>query len=146
MQVLGWTRDQQKKLSLTVLERFYTKSLHRKRRLCKKGHRVTRLSFTCYWHRFGQQTSKGTAHSVKGEQPPTMLKCFSWVLLCLLWLGFNRLFVIWSTVQFWLSCCSVTHLLGDLMRVEDARDRHLDLVFLLLGLTERCLPLLQEQV
>lgn len=32
------------------------------------------------------------------------------------------------------------------MRVEDTRDRHLDFVFLLLGLTERRLPLLQEQV
>lgn len=66
MQVLGWTRDQQNKLSSTVLEIYHTKSLHRKRRLCKKGHRATRLSFTCYWHRFGQQTSKGTGRSEGG--------------------------------------------------------------------------------
>lgn len=32
------------------------------------------------------------------------------------------------------------------MRVKDTRDRHLDFVFLLLGLTERRLPLLQKQV
>ncbi|TNN65400.1 hypothetical protein EYF80_024340 [Liparis tanakae] len=44
------------------------------------------------------------------------------------------------------SRCSVTHLLGDLVRVEDARDGHLDLVFLFLGLSKRRLPLLQKQV
>lgn len=32
------------------------------------------------------------------------------------------------------------------MRVEDSRHRHLDLVFLLLGLTQRRFPLLQEQI
>lgn len=41
---------------------------------------------------------------------------------------------------------SVAHLLGDLVRVQDARHRHLDLVLLLLGLPQRRLPLLQEQV
>lgn len=46
----------------------------------------------------------------------------------------------------WFVWSSVTHLLGDLVRVEDSRDRHLDFVFLLLRLTERRLPLLQEQV
>lgn len=42
MQVWGWARDQQTEGRLTVLERYHTKSLHRKRWLCKKGHRVTR--------------------------------------------------------------------------------------------------------
>ena len=41
---------------------------------------------------------------------------------------------------------SVTHLLGDLVGVEDAGHRQLDLVLLLLGLAQRRLPLLQEQV
>lgn len=40
----------------------------------------------------------------------------------------------------------VAHLLGELMGVEDAGDGHLQLVFLLLGLPQRRLPLLQEQV
>lgn len=121
MQILGWARDQQNKLRLTVLERYYTKNLHRKRRLCKKGHRVTRYSFTYCWHCFGQQTSNGTARSAEGERPPTTLKCLSWVLLWLLWLGFICLFVLeYCTV--WWSCRSVTHLLRDLVRVQDARD------------------------
>lgn len=58
------------KLRLTVLESYYIKlkknSLHRKRRLCKKGHRATRWSFTRCWHCFGQQMSGGTARSVGG--------------------------------------------------------------------------------
>lgn len=41
---------------------------------------------------------------------------------------------------------SVTHLLRQLVGVQDARHRHLQLVFLLLGLAQRQLPLLQEQV
>lgn len=41
---------------------------------------------------------------------------------------------------------SVTHLLGNLVGVEDAGHRQLDLVLLLLGLAQRRLPLLQEQV
>lgn len=42
MQVRVGQRPTKHKLRLTVLESCYTKSLHRKRRLCKKGHRVTR--------------------------------------------------------------------------------------------------------
>lgn len=41
---------------------------------------------------------------------------------------------------------SVTHLLRQLVRVEDAGHRHLQLVLLLLGLAQSRLPLLQEQV
>lgn len=41
---------------------------------------------------------------------------------------------------------SVAHLLRYFVRVEDARHGHLQLVFLLLGLTQRRLPLLQEQI
>lgn len=42
MQVWVGPETDEQKLRLTVLERYYTKSLHRKRILCKKGHRVTR--------------------------------------------------------------------------------------------------------
>ncbi len=45
-----------------------------------------------------------------------------------------------------LPSCSFTHLLRELVRVEDSRDRHLELVFLLLSLTQRRFPLLQEQI
>lgn len=44
------------------------------------------------------------------------------------------------------SRASVTHLLRQLMGVEDAGHRHLQLVFLLLGLPQRCFPFLEEQV
>lgn len=45
-----------------------------------------------------------------------------------------------------LAAASVAHLLRQLVGVEDAGHRHLQLVLLLLGLTQRRLPLLQEQV
>lgn len=41
---------------------------------------------------------------------------------------------------------SVTHLLGYFVWVENARHGHLQFVFLLLGLTQRGFPLLQEQI
>lgn len=44
------------------------------------------------------------------------------------------------------AAASVAHLLRQLVRVEDAGHRHLELVFLLLGLAQGRLPLLQEQV
>lgn len=44
------------------------------------------------------------------------------------------------------TACSITHLLRDLMRVEDSRDRHLQLVFLLLGLAQWRLTFLKEQI
>lgn len=44
------------------------------------------------------------------------------------------------------SWSSVTHLLWDLVGVEDTRNRHLDFVFLLLCLAQRRLSLLQEQI
>lgn len=69
------------------------------------------------------------------KQVPLLGSCQSWDLcICL------------EYCTVWLIWCSVTHLLGNLMRVKDTRDRHLDFVFLLLGLTERRLPLLQKQV
>lgn len=88
--------------------------------VCKKGTRGQRSS-TC-WHRFGQ-TSVGTAEGLLPR------KCVSWFVV-----------VVGSSGR------SVTHLLWDFVGVEDARDRHLDFVFLLLRLPQRRLPLLQEQV
>lgn len=64
------------------------------------------------------------------------------LVVCLVCLGVSEVCV----------CCvcshanSVAHLLGYFVRIEDARHRHLQLVFLLLGLTQRSLPLLQKQV
>lgn len=139
MQVLGWARDQQN-ISLDWKDITQKVSIENadyvKRATGWRGNNLHG------WHCFGQQTSNGTGRSAEGERPPTTLKCLSWVLLWLLWLGFVCL----EYCTVWLSWCSVTHLLWDLVRVEDARDWHLDLVFLLLGLAKGCLPLLQEQV
>lgn len=74
-----------------------------------------------HWHYFGQQTANGRACSVS-----------HWT---------EGLFVV-----VWTPNDSVTHLLWDLMRVQDAWHRHLDLVFFLLCLTKCWLPLLQEQI
>lgn len=78
-----------------------------------------------------------------GGRHPATLQCLSLVSLRSLWWGFCLFGLLYSLAG---PGGSVTHLLGDLVRVEDARDGHLDLVFLFLGLTERRLPLLQEQV
>lgn len=41
---------------------------------------------------------------------------------------------------------SFTHFLRELVRIEDSWDRHLELVFLLLSLTQSRFPLLQKQI
>lgn len=80
-------------LRLMTLERYHTKVSIENADYAKKGHRVTRYSRTDYWHCFGQQHPVGRPASAGGERPPAALKCLSWVLLCLLWLGLVGLFV-----------------------------------------------------
>lgn len=125
------------KLRLTVLLKDYTKS-HRKQRSCKKGHRVKRYHLHVVGIVLVNRHPMGgplCCRTSRHKQVPLLGSCQSWDLcICL------------EYCTVWLIWCSVTHLLGNLMRVKDTRDRHLDFVFLLLGLTERRLPLLQKQV
>ena len=62
------------------------------------------------------------------------------------WLSFFQKLYMFTVVFVPMWRHSVAHLLRELMGVEDAGDGHLQLVFLLLGLPQRRLPLLQEQV
>lgn len=63
----------------------HTKGSHRKCRLCKKGHRVTRFHLHVIGIVLVNKHPVGRPRSAEGEWPPTALKCLSWVLLCLLW-------------------------------------------------------------
>lgn len=140
---LGWTRAHRKRYRRKVNTQ---KSIHTKNtELCKKGPQsdaliIYKILLALFWStniRRDSPRCRGWANSNRTPPSASLRFCCDW--------GFV-VFVVWILYKFCRRCSSVTHLLRDLVGVQDARYRHLDLVFLLLGLTERRFPLLQEQV
>ena len=144
------------KLRLTVLQRYYTKNLienadYLKRATGWHGNHLHIVGIVLVnKHPMGRPASRRPRAS-RHTQVPLLgflleLLCLEFVFLLFVCMFLFRLFVCLEYCTVWLIWRSVTHLLWDLVRVEDTRDRHLDFVFLLLGLTQRRLPLLQEQI